>query len=67
MYNESQMLGFQHLDMLYVLCISSVGILTYRQDLCIMSLKCRDFNVWTRYSYNDPQVLGFQHVDKIYV
>jgi hypothetical protein len=52
MYNESQMLLFQHIDMIYVLCLSSDGILMSRQDIGIMSLKCCDFKVWTRYIEN---------------
>jgi hypothetical protein len=44
-YIDPQVLGFQHIDKIYVLCILRVVILTSRQDICIMTLKCWDFNV----------------------
>jgi hypothetical protein len=38
-------LEFQHIDRIYVFCLSSVGILMSRQDIGIMSLKCWDFRI----------------------
>jgi hypothetical protein len=66
-YNDPQVLGFQHIDKIYVLCLSNVVISTQRHDDCIMSLECLDFDVWIRCLYYNPQVLGFQHIDKIYL